>query len=157
MVKVTLKYTLLGRLWSRCNVPPKSIGCGRSYMQRNSPKDEITNACRTWDLVRLWSKWHWHIGYWVASEVNAKFHDERLAMHGDIWRGIPSDAKWRTYPEGEILHVFGQGDIDVYIIGWPLKYMPTPMTIRWLWTELRGGEFPQLRNFNYRHLNIIAC
>jgi hypothetical protein len=50
------------------------------------------------------------------------------------------------HPEGEILVVSGQSDVEIYTIGSTLKYMPSPMTIRWLWTKLQAGEFPQMRN-----------
>jgi hypothetical protein len=51
------------------------------------------------------------------------------------------------HDEGEILHVFGQTDIEIYIIGSPLEYRSSPITIRWLWTKLQPGEFPQIRNY----------
>jgi hypothetical protein len=57
----------------------------------------------------------------------------------------------------QFLSVSGQSDVEISIIGWTLKYMPSAPTIGWLSTELPGGEFPKMRNFNYRSLKIIAC
>ena len=101
-VKVMLKYTLLGRLWSVCQVLWRTVGCGRSYKQGNSLRWEITNISRSWDPARLWSKWHWNIHYWVASEVCAKPRDNRKFVDGATSTGIPSDAKLETHDEAEI-------------------------------------------------------
>ena len=146
LVIVTSTYTLLRYLWSMCQLLWWSVSCGQSYKQGNSLRCEIENARRTWVLGRFWSKWHWNMHYWVASEVYANSHDEQLAVNGDIPRGIPWDAKLETQDEHEILHVSGQSDIERYIIGSTLKYMPRPMTICWTWTELQAEEFPQMRN-----------
>ena len=143
LVKVTLAYTLLGPIWYLCQVLWRSIGCGRSYIQANSPKDEITNAYQKWDLVRFWSKWHWNIHYWDPSEVYAKYHNDPLAVGGATRRGIPPGTKLKTTLQVQFLSVSSQSDVDVYIIGSSLKYMPSPMTNGWLWTDLQAGEFPQ--------------
>jgi hypothetical protein len=142
LVKVTLKYTLLGRIWSICQVPRRSISCGRSYTQGNSPRDEIKDDTTSPVVMRFWSKWHWHIHYWVASEVNANYRDDPLAVDGATHRGIPPGTKLKMTLQVQFLCVSGQSDIDIYIIGSPLKYMPTTATIHWLWTELQAGEFP---------------
>jgi hypothetical protein len=47
----------------------------------------------------------------------------------------------------QFLSVYGQSDIDIYIIGSPLIDVSLTVTIRWLWTELQAGEFPQMRNY----------
>ena len=98
--------------------------------------------------MRSWSKWRWNIPYWVTSEVYAKSHDDPFATDGATDRGIPSDAKLGTQDEHEIQVGYAQSDVDIYIIGPPLKYMPSAMTIRWLWTEPQPGEFPKMRNYN---------
>ena len=117
MVKVTTRYTLLGHLWSICQVPWRSHLPGRRYKQGNFLRCEIRNGRRTWVLGRLWSKWHRHIHYWFASEVYANSHDDPLAACRPTARGIPSDATTRANPEAEILHVSRQSDIEIYIIG----------------------------------------
>jgi hypothetical protein len=61
-------------------------------------------------------------------------------------RGIPSDAKLESHDEGEISHVSCQSDIEMCIIGSPVNYMPTTMTIARPWTEIYAGEFSQMRN-----------
>jgi hypothetical protein len=38
------------------------------------------------------------------------------------------------HPEGEIWDVSAQSDVEIYIIGSTLKYMPSPMMIAHLWT-----------------------
>ena len=153
MVKVTLKYTLLGRLWNICQRPWRTVGRGRSYMQGNSLRCEIGNEWRTWVLDPLWSKWCRIIHYWVDSEVSAKSHEKRLATDGDICRGIPSDAKLelQTLKHNglllrQFLHVTGQTEFQIYVIETPLKYMASTMTIAHPWTELQAEEFPQMRN-----------
>ena len=146
LVKPSFKYTLLRRLWNICYVPWRTVGCGWSYKQGNSPKDEIRIVRRTWDPARFWSKWHWNIHSWVASKVYAKYHDDRTSMDGATSRGIPSDAKLETDNEHDTFDVSGQSDVEIYIIGPPLKYMPIPITIPPPWTELQAGEFPHMRN-----------
>ena len=148
MVKVTLKYTLLGRLWSMRQAPWQSQVRGRSYKHGNSLRCEIRNTRRSWDRGRLGSKWRWNIHYWVASEAYAKYHDDRLATDRDIHSGIPPRTKLKTMLQAQFLHVSGQSDVEIYIIGPPLKYMPSAMTIGWLWMELQPGEFPKMRNYN---------
>ena len=153
MLKVTLKYTLLGRLWSICQVQwPSHIRRWR-YMQGNSlrceikKKDSYTELCaRSAVLVRFWSKWHWNMHYFVTSEVYAKDYDDRLAADGATCRGISSDATLESHNEGEILDIYGQSNIEIYIIGSLLKYAPNPATIARPWTELQAGQFPQGRN-----------
>jgi hypothetical protein len=63
-----------------------------------------------------------------------------------IARGIPSDTKLETHPEAEILHVSGQSEVEICIIGSPLKYAPSPATVAHPWTLLQGGQFSQMRN-----------
>ena len=67
-------------------------------------------------------------------------------MDGATSRGIPSDAKLESNDEGEILHVSGQSDIEIYMIGSTPMYMPSPMINGWPRTELQRGEFPQRQN-----------
>ena len=67
-------------------------------------------------------------------------------MDGATSRGIPSEAKLEMDDEHDILHVYGQSDVEIYIIGSTLKYMPSTMTIARPWMELQAGEFPQMRN-----------
>ena len=153
MVKVTLKYTLLGRLCSICQVPWRTVACRQSYKQGNFPKDEIKDDATSQVLVRLWSKWCWNIHYWVDSEVYAKYHDDRMSVDGVTSRGIPSDAKFHLQTlkhncllPGQFLHVSGQTEFQIYIIWSPLKYVPSTMTNGWLPRELQAGKFPQGRN-----------
>jgi hypothetical protein len=101
MVKVMLKYTLLGRLWSMCQVPWRTVGYGRRYKQGNSPEDEIKDDPTSPVLVCLWSEWRWNIPYWVTSEVYAKYHDDRTSLYGATSWGISSDAKLETDDEHE--------------------------------------------------------
>ena len=157
MVRVTSTYTILGRLWSMCQAPWRSHVPGRRYKQGNSLRCEIRNGRRTWVLGRLWSKWHRHIPYWVASEVYDKSHADPWAMDGATITRIPSNAKLERHDEGKILHVSGQSDVEIYIIGSTLKYVPSTMMDGWLRTEIYAGEFPKMWNVNYRHLNIIVC
>ena len=153
LVKVTLKYTWLGRLRSMRQAPRQSHVSGRSYKQGNSPKGEIRIVRRTCVLGRLRSKWCLNIHYWDTSEVYAKSHGDPLAMDGAIGRGIPYDAKLQLkivkhhcLLQVQLSCVYGQSDVEIYLIGSPLKFMPSPMTIRWLRTELQTGEFPQMWN-----------
>jgi hypothetical protein len=148
MVKVKLKYTLLDRLWSICHVPWRTVGCRRSYKQGNLPKDESKDDAASPVLVRLWSKWSWNIHYWVDSEVYAKYHDERLPADRATSREIPPRTKLKTVLQVQFLCVYGQSDVEIYIIGSPLKYMPNSTMIHWLRTELDAGEFPKMRNGN---------
>jgi hypothetical protein len=147
-VKVMLKYTLSGRLWSMRQAPRQSHVSGRSYKQGNSPKDEIKDDAASPVLVRLWSKWSWNIHYWVDSEVYAKYHDERLPADRATSREIPPRTKLKTVLQVQFLCVYGQSDVEIYIIGSPLKYMPNSTMIHWLRTELDAGEFPKMRNGN---------
>ena len=98
--------------------------------------------------MRLWSKWRWNIPYWVTSEVYAKSHDDQLATDRATARGIPSDAKSETNDEHEFLDISGQSNIQIYMIGSPLKYAPSPATIARPWTELQAVQFPQGRSYN---------
>jgi hypothetical protein len=145
-VKVTSKYTLLGRLWRVCKVTWWSHARRLSYGEGNSLRCEIRNSWRTWVLGPLWSKWHWNIHYRVTSEVYANFHDDRLSTNGDICRGIPPRLKSKTTLQAQFLHVSGQSNIEIYIIGSPLKGMPIPMMMARPWTELQARQFPQGRN-----------
>ena len=97
--------------------------------------------------VRFWSNQVSNIRYCVASETFATYHDERLAADGATSRGIPPRTKLESYDEHEILPVSGQSDIEIYILGSLLKYMPSTMTIARPWMELQAGEFPQMRNW----------
>ena len=67
-------------------------------------------------------------------------------MDGATSRGIPSDAKLESNDEGEILHVSGQCDIEIYIIGSTPMYSPSPATIARPWTDLQAVQFPQGRS-----------
>jgi hypothetical protein len=55
---------------------------------------------------------------------------------------FPKMRNYKRRYEAEIMHVFGQSDIDIYIIESPLMYVPTPMMNGWPWTDLHSGEFP---------------
>jgi hypothetical protein len=83
---------------------------------------------------------------WGPSEVYSNCRDNRFDVDGSTARGIPSDAKLESHNEGEILDIFGQSDIEIYIIRSPLKYVPSLATMASLWTELHIGEFPHMRN-----------
>jgi len=50
------------------------------------------------------------------------------------------------HPEGEILVVSGQSDVEIYTIGSTLKYMSSTMTIAHPSMEIYAGEFPPMRN-----------
>ena len=71
----------------------------------------------------------------MTSEVYDNSHDERLAMHGATSRGIPSDAKFQLKIvqyncalQVQFLSVSGHTEFQIYIIGSPLKSMPSSMT-----------------------------
>jgi hypothetical protein len=61
---------------------------------------------------------------------------------------LPQTRNYVCAPEAEILDVSAQSDIEIYIIYSPLKHIPTPLAVGWLWRKLDSGEFPQIRNFN---------
>ena len=50
------------------------------------------------------------------------------------------------FVEGEILHVSGQNDFDIYIIGSPLMCVPTTVIIPCTWMDLEAGEFSKILN-----------
>jgi hypothetical protein len=80
--------------------------------------------------------------------VYAKSHDDPLAADGATSTGIPPRTKLKTHTEHEMQHASGQSDIEIYIFGMHLKYIPSTTTIHWLWAELDAGEFPKMRNGN---------
>ena len=68
--------------------------------------------------------------------------------------GIPSDLKFQLKMikiscvlQAEILCVYAQSEVEIYIIWTPLKHIPTPVTICWLWVQLHWGKLPQIRNY----------
>ena len=153
MVKVASKYTLLGRLWSIYQAPWRSHVPGRRYKLGNSLRCETIDTSRRWDPARFWSKWRWTIAYWVASQVYAKSHDERLAADWATSRRILSDVKFQLQTlkhhyvlQRQFLHVSDQTKFHIYIIGLTLKYMSNTMTNGWLRTEIYTGEFPKMWN-----------
>jgi hypothetical protein len=46
----------------------------------------------------------------------------------------------------QFLCVYGQSEVEIYIIGSTLKYIPSTRAIHSLWVELDAGEFPKMRN-----------
>jgi hypothetical protein len=56
---------------------------------------------------------------------------------------FPKMRNYKRLYEAEILCVFVGSELDIYIIVPPLKYVPTPVTIAHMWTDLQAGEFPQ--------------
>jgi hypothetical protein len=65
-------------------------------------------------------------------------------VDGATARGIPSEAELETRDEGEIWVDHGQSDVEIYIIGSPVKYMLNPMTNVCLQTEIYAREFPKM-------------